>query len=164
MQSTAGREFCFVDVIHPEGTFKDCDFPTYKEMFDCCSELAKGDKNLEFDCQTELPGGGGKCKTQAECYENYTKGLQEVEKAKAAEVNNDGDDSGDGSGTILIIVLSLLIIGICCFTVYKTKCCSQSCCAKKGQQQEVASAEAMQIDMAKDEEHGFEDQGDENQS
>ena len=60
-------------------------------MFECCTELAKGDKSLEFDCQTELPGGGGECKTQEECYENYTKGLEAVEKDKE-EVNEEDDD------------------------------------------------------------------------
>ena len=51
MQSTAGREFCFNDVIHPVGTFDSCDFPDdYVKMFECCTELAKGNKSLEFDC------------------------------------------------------------------------------------------------------------------
>ena len=70
-------------MIHPEGTFESCDFPTYVEMFDCCTELAAGNKSLEFDCQTELPGGGGECATQEECYENYSKGLEVVNETKA---------------------------------------------------------------------------------
>ena len=41
--SAAGREFCYVDVIHPEGTFDECDLPDYKEMFTCCDRVANGD-------------------------------------------------------------------------------------------------------------------------
>ena len=70
-------------MIHPEGTFDTCDFPDYVQMFECCTELAKGNKSLEFDCRTELPGGGEECTTQEECYENYSKGLQIVKEKQA---------------------------------------------------------------------------------
>jgi len=81
VKSAAGREFCFYDIIHAEGTFEKCDFPTYVEMFECCEKLGEGNKSLEFDCKTELPGGGGECETQEECYENYQKGVEAVFEA-----------------------------------------------------------------------------------
>ena len=74
MVSEAGREFCYVDVIHPEGTFDECDLPDYKEMFACCDRVANGDLNIAYDCKTTLPGGGS-CATPDDCIENYRTGL-----------------------------------------------------------------------------------------
>ena len=65
VQSTAGREFCFADIIHPEGTFDTCDLATTLDKFECCTTLAQGDQSLEFDCQSTLTvnTADGECTT-----------------------------------------------------------------------------------------------------
>ena len=104
-------------------------------MFECCTELAKGNKSLEFDCQTELPGGGEDCTTQEECYENYTKGL-EIVKDKQAQGEEENDDDDDNSGAVraaIIIVSLLILVGIFAFIAIKTSCFAKPLCKKKGE-------------------------------
>ena len=51
--SSAGREFCYSQMVHPEGTFNDCESKEdLSSAFDCCEEYAGDDKSLAFDCKS----------------------------------------------------------------------------------------------------------------
>ena len=75
---------------------------------------------MEFDCKTELPGGGGECETQDECYANYEKGVEEVLTAKNVEIVPE-EEEGSAATTIVFIVVVIVLIGICAiaFCIYK---------------------------------------------
>ena len=64
---------------------------------------------MEFDCKTELPGGGGECETQDECYANYSKGIEAVAIAKAAVVEEEDDDV---SAVVIVVVVLLVVIAL----------------------------------------------------
>ena len=130
--SAAGREFCFYDVIHPEGTFDNCDSENVIELFDCCTDLAQGNQSLEFDCQTELTGSGADgedCETQEECYENFNKAKEAVEKAEVAALANQDDDDDDDSASaaITITIVVLCTVGVIAFALVscRTRCFKQ---------------------------------------
>lgn len=82
VQSQAGRDFCYSDIIHEQDAFAKCDFDTYAKMFDCCEELANGDLDLKFDCRTSLPGGGICRPEMIPCHQNYQNGLAIVSAEK----------------------------------------------------------------------------------
>ena len=81
VQSAAGRDFCYTDVIYSEDAFAECDEPTFSAMFACCTDLAKGNLDLEYDCRTSLPGGGQCLAQQIPCVDNYVTGMYELEEA-----------------------------------------------------------------------------------
>ena len=102
-------------------------------MFDCCTELAAGNKSLEFDCQTELPGGGGECETQEECYENYSKGLEVVKESKAnIQDEEDDDDSGEVIRVIVVVAVILVLAIAFAIIAKRTSCFGKPLCPKKG--------------------------------
>ena len=92
-------------------------------MFACCDEFGKGDKQLSYDCKTNLPGGGT-CNDEDDCKANYKNGLAVIE---AEKLKGDTDDDEDQLMQ-WVIVLSVVILGgsilIGMFIVFwRTNCC-----------------------------------------
>ena len=91
ISTPAGRDFCYNEIIYSDVHFKECDFPTYSQMFACCDDFGKGDQQLIYDCKTNLPGGGT-CNDEADCKNNYKIGLEVIE---AEKLKGGDDDDGD---------------------------------------------------------------------
>ena len=87
VQSDAGREYCYFDVIYQAGLFDECEAPTFVEVFECCETLSKGEKNMEFDCKFSL-NGEGYCPKDDEdrCERNYLRGVEIFEAHKAEQL------------------------------------------------------------------------------
>ena len=119
VQSAAGREFCYNEITHAVGTFAKCDFPTYTAMFECCEETYADNQYLEFDCKTNLPGGGD-C-VGNDCFDNYTEAVKEVEAEKTTITVKDDDDDGMDPAIIVVIALTPLLL-LLLFISIKTRC------------------------------------------
>ena len=76
---------------------------------------------------------GEECETQEECYENFNKAKEAVEKAEAAaEANSDDDDSTSAAAiTITIVVLCTIIIITFALISCRTNCFKKPLCPKK---------------------------------
>ena len=121
LKSAAGRDFCYHDIIHAEGTFQTCldmDATDYQAVFDCCEDHAKGNKNIAFDCEQEVLQG--QCFSVEEC---ISKPAQPKDKA-SSDSADDVDSSVDGMMVANLINVSILAIAIIALIIWacKTKC------------------------------------------
>ena len=139
MKSEAGRDFCYNEITHAPGTFDSCDFDTYSAMFECCEKTYPDSQYLEFDCKTNLSGGGD-CTGDA-CYDNYTAAVKEVEIEKSSVVIKDDDDDILGVPLLVYAIVGPLLVLIFAFIAIKTKCCRQPLCKKKIKDTQVSLTE-----------------------
>ena len=87
-------------------------------MFACCENLAAGDKNLDYDCKTSLPGGGT-CTDEASCKENYIKGVEVLEAAAVKAPVDKG--SSTLKNIMSVCIPMLLVLGIFALILYRVK-------------------------------------------
>ena len=66
------------EYVYEASEFISCDLPTYREVFECCEELAAGDKYLDYDCKVSLPGEDN-CDSPELCELNYKKAKELVD-------------------------------------------------------------------------------------
>jgi len=58
VKSTAGRDYCFNDIVHPAGRFDSCRSVGADpvKVFTCCDNLGGDDLYLAYDCKVERIG------------------------------------------------------------------------------------------------------------
>ena len=56
--SSAGRQFCYNDIVYPEDEFSECQLQDVIKNFECCDQLAKGDLNYAYECKLASPAPG----------------------------------------------------------------------------------------------------------
>ena len=54
VESQAGRQFCYNEVIHEEGLFAKCANDDIVEVFKCCNQSFKSNKYYIYDCESEF--------------------------------------------------------------------------------------------------------------
>ncbi len=130
-------------MIHPVGTFDECDFPSFSEVFACCDRIADGDQNIAFDCKSTLPGGG-ECNSEYGCIENYREGLAEVEAIANQPVEE--EESSNALIIVTVCLVSIISIMVLAYVAYSTRCFKKRICNKKNAAKEQGSVKSDHVD------------------
>ena len=81
MESSAGREYCYNDVVYSDDAFKICaKIDDLVKTFDCCDSKSDGNNFWASDCKQR--NSESNCSSEAECLEVYKKAFEFVNASK----------------------------------------------------------------------------------